>query len=276
MTMNNKELFENFLKTSIDGWKIDVPAQLSKGIEYSLFGGGKRIRPIMFLESYSVFDEINESALQFAAGIECYHTFTLVHDDLPCMDDDDFRRGKPTSHKVFGEGQAVLIGDALQNLAYTFLIRSIKSHKNANKAIEALDAFNRYVGAEGLIGGQSVDIADDSYLSNEMIDFIYRHKTCDLICAAVKCGALMSGASSPDCENLTEFAYHFGYIFQLTDDLLDSGTKEEKSILQLKTKEELNVILNQHIMLAEKHLNKINGNISFFRKLLQNTVNRTY
>ena len=161
--------FENFLIRNVDDWTKGVTEKIAEGVKYCLYGGGKRIRPNCFLQSYAMFRNPDESAYYFALGIECYHNFTLVHDDLPCMDDDDMRRGKPSCHKVYGEGQAVLIGDALQNLAYTYILKAISHSESKDRAIRAATLFNSLVGGEGLIGGQSVDIDDSTLIDRKSV-----------------------------------------------------------------------------------------------------------
>lgn len=266
--------FEIFLRKQIEINTADVTPKIAEGIKYCLFGNGKRIRPESLLSACRLFSEPGENVFFFALGVECYHTFTLVHDDLPCMDDDDFRRGKPSCHKVFGEGQAVLIGDALQNLAYTFILKAIALSDNKQKALQAAEIFNHYVGASGLIGGQSLDIDYETPDTLEYLEYIYEHKTGDLFCASVVAGALLGGADEKSADLLREFAVDYGYIFQITDDLLDSGKNESRSILKFINYDEIRAILNQYVDKAINALISLDKNTEFFENLLKKTITR--
>lgn len=267
--------FESFLSKQIEVNTTDVTPKIAEGIKYCLFGNGKRIRPVLLLAACNLFSEPGENAFFFALGVECYHTFTLVHDDLPCMDDDDFRRGKPSCHKVFGEGQAVLIGDALQDLAYTFILKAIALSDNIQATLKAAEIFNRYVGASGLIGGQSLDIDPDTPDTLEYLKRIHKHKTCDLFCASVIAGALLGGADEKNIEFLHEFAVNYGYVFQITDDLLDTGKNEDRSIFKFTDHDEIHAILTGYADKAANALVLLNKNTEFFDNLLTKTITRT-
>lgn len=268
--------FEKFFAEKLNELKSAVPDRLYSGMIYSLNSGGKRIRPSLFLQTYSLFSEPNESAFLFACAIEVYHTFTLVHDDLPCMDNDDFRRGKPTSHKVYGEGQAVLIGDALQSLAFSFISNSIARSSNIEAGVKAFEIFCSYTGANALIGGQSIDIEENLKFDSEMMDYIYRHKTCDLMCASCECAAALAGAGDSEMSALKNFALHYGYIFQLTDDLLDAEKNEKHSALALFSRDQIDSLLDSHKQEAVLQLAKLNGNTEFFDDLLNKTLSRRF
>lgn len=270
----NLTRFENFLKEKTEEKIAAAPEKIAAGIRYCLFDGGKRIRPMMLLHSAQMFSAPDKSVYYFAAAVECYHNFTLVHDDLPCMDDDDYRRGKPSCHKVFGEGQAVLIGDALQTLAFSFIADALAVSPDSSHAIEALGKFCDLTGAGGLIGGQSVDIDADNLNSPAAVDYIYKHKTGDLFCAAVVIGALLGGASPEKVDDLSRFAYLYGYIFQLTDDLLDQNKDEYHSILSYATREDIAQKLSDCKAQAELILNKMEEDTGYFYDLLQKTLSR--
>lgn len=249
-------------------------ATISDGVKYVILDGGKRIRPMIFLSAAELFSAPCESAYFFALGIECYHTFTLVHDDLPCMDDDDFRRGKPSCHKVFGEGQAVLIGDALQNLAYIFILKSIEASDSPVRALKAAGLFGSYSGAVGLISGQSADIDEKTPTDDKTLEYIYRHKTCDLFCASAAAGAVLGGGTENETELLTEFALNYGYVFQITDDLLDRNKNESRTVLKNHSEQEIFVLLDNYVKKAERALYLLNKDTTFFENLLKRTLNR--
>lgn len=266
--------FEKFLKREVQIKLNNVPEKLSEAIKYSLFSEGKRIRPMSLLNACALFSQPDRAAYLFAAAIECYHTFTLIHDDLPSMDNDDFRRGKPSSHKAFGEGQAVLAGDALHDLAFDFIIDAIACSKNTVSAIGAAKKFTYYTGADGVIGGQSVDIDESIGNTNEIIEYVYRHKTCDLFCCAMTAGALLGGATDSEVSIIEQFALTYGYIFQITDDMLDDG-KDFRTVHACKTKEEIAAELQNFSKKATDILLKLNKNTEYFEKLLLKTLCRT-
>lgn len=200
-----------------------IPQMLNEAMRYSLLSGGKRLRPVLLLASYHLMKDDYETVLPFAAAIEMIHTYSLIHDDLPAMDNDDLRRGKPTSHKAFGEGTAILTGDALLNLA--FEIMSGCSHPYALKAIKLIAG---YTGASGMIAGQAGDINMVGKEPNEkMLLYIHRHKTADLITSAIVAGLCLAGCDEKRLEIGRQYGYHIGMAFQIADDLLDVlGTED--------------------------------------------------
>ncbi len=200
--------------------ETERPVPLHKAMRYSVLGGGKRLRPALCMASAAAFGAPADAALFPAAALEVFHTYTLVHDDLPCMDDDDTRRGRPTCHIVFGESTAVLAGDALQTLAFELIARmpSPDPAIPARLVVELATAG----GSRGVAGGQVEDLAAaPETVDAAAIEFIHRHKTADLFRAAVRMGALTGSAPSPDLEALTEYAEALGLAFQAVDDLLD-------------------------------------------------------
>lgn len=219
---------EKFLNDALpvnpESWpKTGIPQMLNEAMRYSLLGGGKRLRPVLLLASYHLMKDDYEKVLPFAAAIEMIHTYSLIHDDLPAMDNDDLRRGKPTSHKAFGEATAVLTGDALLNLAFELMSGS--SHLNALKAINLISG---YTGASGMIAGQAGDIAMEGKEPNEkMLLYIHRHKTADLITSAIVAGLCLAGCDEKRLEIGRQYGYHLGMAFQIVDDLLDVlGTED--------------------------------------------------
>ena len=213
----------------------DFPQDIFKAMKYTVTLPGKRIRPIMCLESCRIFGGNIEDAVPTACAIEMLHAQTLIHDDLPCMDNDDFRRGKPTNHKVFGEANAVLAGDALISFAPQIILKNSKN-LGAEKLVKIMEEYVKYAGAYGVIGGQVADIeAEKNWKNNafglkpeELLDFIHTHKTADLFKLPLRTGAIIAGARDDDLEKITEFAQKLGVAFQISDDILDEiSTFEE-------------------------------------------------
>ncbi|MBI5739305.1 MAG: polyprenyl synthetase family protein [Nitrospirae bacterium] len=223
-----RKTVDNFLKDYISLRKKqkDCPRQLSKSMAYSLMAGGKRIRPILALASYEAAGGRSDGILPVAASLELVHTYSLIHDDLPAMDNDDFRRNKPTNHKVFGEASAILAGDALLTDAFDIISRANASPAKLLKVIREL-AFAG--GPEGMVGGQTADIIFEGKKAKKKdIIYIHTHKTGALIRGAVRIGAIMAGSSPAKIEVLTTYGEKTGLAFQIIDDILDIiGTKEE-------------------------------------------------
>jgi geranylgeranyl diphosphate synthase type II len=193
---------------------------LAKAQDYSLMAGGKRIRPALVLEVAAALGGDREAALPFAAAIEMIHTYSLIHDDLPCMDNDDMRRGKPTSHKVFGEANAILAGDGLLTDASTVAA----GHPDANKALLAVRILATAAGSVGMVGGQVMDLAgEQEKFPLDTLLTLHARKTGALITAAVQLGAVAAGEreGSPVWEALTTYAKRIGLAFQVIDDILD-------------------------------------------------------
>lgn len=215
------------------------PQRLHEAMRYSIFAGGKRIRPVLVLaaaEALGVDSKKEPALLDIAAAFECIHTYSLIHDDLPAMDDDDLRRGRATCHKAFDEATAILAGDALLTIAFEICANALGTMKNVNPQviIEIIKELAKGSGFEGMIGGQMADMEAEG--NNDDIDFaevqyIHIHKTGALIKSAVRCGALLSGATddnNKDLKNLVSYGEHIGLAFQVADDILDiEGTSEE-------------------------------------------------
>ena len=197
-------------------------------INYSIFAGGKRIRPILTLASYELFDYDILIPMPFACAVEMIHTYSLIHDDLPAMDNDDFRRGKPSCHKKFGEDIAILTGDALLNKAYE-IIFDLNSQKNIppEKIIEAGRILATASGSEGMIGGQILDLHHEKN-NLEVLEYMHLHKTGAIINASSKIGGILGGADDEELGYLDEFSRNLGLAFQVKDDILDvEGTNED-------------------------------------------------
>lgn len=196
------------------------PSTIHKAMRYSVFSGGKRIRPILCLAAAEAAGAHRNKALRPATAVELLHTYTLIHDDLPCMDNDDFRRGKPTSHRVFGEANAVLTGDALQALAFEILasVKVRKPYPSGQLILELAKA----AGSIGVVGGQVEDLAAAGRRQTRRnVEFIHLHKTADLFTAALRMGAIAAGAGRKQLALLTRYGRSLGLAFQMVDDILD-------------------------------------------------------
>jgi geranylgeranyl diphosphate synthase type II len=196
------------------------PSAIHTAMRYSVFAGGKRIRPILCLEAARVFQADVAAALYPGCAIEFIHTYSLIHDDLPALDNDDLRRGKPTCHKKFGEATAILAGDALLTLAFeTIAATSVSSERRVAMVTEIASAAGT---VNGMVGGQVADLeAEGKPVGPEMLEYIHRSKTAALIRASITAGALCTGAPSEDVARLRRFGETIGWAFQVTDDILD-------------------------------------------------------
>jgi geranylgeranyl diphosphate synthase type II len=199
-------------------------------MRYSLIAGGKRLRPVLALAVCEMLGDDPRKVLPFACAIEMIHTYSLIHDDLPAMDNDDYRRGGPTNHKVFGEGTAILAGDALLNQAFEVMLENISANPtNALKGINAMGIIAKAAGASGMIGGQVVDLESEGKdISKELLLHMYRCKTGALIKAPVLAAAVLCGADVNDMNMLEQFGNGIGLAFQVKDDILDiEGSSKE-------------------------------------------------
>lgn len=199
----------------------NIPDRLMEAMRYSLEAGGKRIRPVLLTASCEMAGGDSGIALPFACALEMIHTYSLIHDDLPAMDNDDLRRGKPTNHKVFGENIAILAGDGLLNAAAELMTRSAVRMADL-RGIRAMEIIMRHAGVTGMIAGQTEDVCSEGQEPREeLITYIHEHKTADLLEAAVEAGLALAGANEAEIRTGKEYAYHLGMAFQMTDDLLD-------------------------------------------------------
>jgi len=206
---------------------------------YSLNIGGKRIRPILMLLTYSMYKEKWRDILEFSSAIEMIHTYSLIHDDLPCMDDDDLRRGKPTNHKVYGENIAVLAGDTLLNEAMNLMMKF--SLKNGKKSLVAAEMIASAAGPEGMIGGQVVDIINEGKkISEDELKYMHMKKTGELIKVSIISGAILGEAPEDDIRKLEKFGENLGLAFQIKDDILDVIGNTEKLGKNVLSDEESN------------------------------------
>lgn len=198
-----------------------------EAMNYSILAGGKRLRPMLMQETYRMFGGKSEVIEPFMAAIEMVHTYSLVHDDLPCMDNDEYRRGRKTTHVMYGEGMAVLAGDALLNFAFETAVMAFSKTadaKEAERVAKALEVFAGKAGVYGMIGGQTADIeAEDmgDRVTEEQLLFIHEHKTAALVQSAMMTGAILAGASEEEINKIEKCAYDIGIAFQIQDDILD-------------------------------------------------------
>ncbi len=199
------------------------PSILHRAMRHSIFAGGKRIRPILAMAAAEAVGSRGESVLSLAVSLECLHTYSLIHDDLPAMDDDDLRRGKPTAHKVFGEAVAILAGDAL--LTYAFQVLSspeVTRVFRPERVLAVIGELSLAAGSEGLVAGQVMDIVSEGNpLDRETVDYIIGNKTGALIRASLTCGAILAGGTREETGILARFGADLGAMFQIKDDLLD-------------------------------------------------------
>ncbi len=196
------------------------PKIIHEAMRYSVLAGGKRLRPVLCLASCEATGGKEDDAIPYACSLELIHTYSLVHDDLPCMDNDDFRRGRPTNHKVFGEAMAVLAGDALLTLSFEWMTQG--NHVAPHQKVQIIQTIAQGSGTQGMVGGQVVDLYfQGKSVDAEKLEYIHMNKTARLIEASVKAGALVSGASDEIVQKMGQYGQCLGLAFQITDDLLD-------------------------------------------------------
>ena len=221
-----KALVEQALDRSI---QVTRPEKIYEAMRYSLLAGGKRLRPILCLATCDLTGGSEEMAMATACALEMIHTMSLIHDDLPAMDNDDFRRGKLTNHKVYGEDIAILAGDGLLAYAFEYVATQTKNVSTEN-ILRGVACLGRTVGAAGLVGGQVLDLESEGKtdITAETLSFIHTHKTGALLEASVTSGAILAGASSEEIERLSRYAQNIGLAFQIIDDILDITATDEQ------------------------------------------------
>jgi len=263
--------------------KEGYQGKIFEAMEYSLFTGGKRIRPILLLKSCELVKGDYEEAIPFALAIEMIHTYSLIHDDLPAMDDDDYRRGKLTNHKVYGDAMAILAGDGLLNLAYEtiikYMLNNMKENKNTNRYIEAFDEIAKAAGVDGMIGGQVVDILSDKInIDKEILHFMYKSKTAALIEASVVAGGIIGGANRKEINSLRDYGYSIGFGYQIRDDILDKREDEEigkKTYLTFYSIDEAESKIAELSLKANEALKTFNSDrTEFLNSLAKILINR--
>lgn len=282
-----KQLLEKELQTQVE--LLKAPQVIKDAMVYSLKAGGKRIRPLLTFATIDAFNLNPKIGLFAAAAIEMIHTYSLIHDDLPSMDDDDLRRGKPTNHKVFGEAIAILAGDAL--LTFSFEVISKLPEVSNDIKIKLIQEMAKAAGTEGMVGGQVADMeGEGKALTLEELQYIHIHKTGKLLKFSVVAGALISGANQVQMKHLAEFAHHLGLAFQIQDDILDlegdqeligkpvgSDTVNQKSTYpQLLTTQGAKKALDEQIHLAKDSLLKADLNTSLLMEILDLVASRDH
>ena len=219
-----EEMFRSFLPAE-EGFA----RTMAQAMNYSMLAGGKRLRPMLIQETYRLFGGTEKVAEPFMAGMEMIHTHSLIHDDLPALDNDDYRRGRLTTHKVYGEAMGVLSGVALLNYAYETMLQAFSLTEDQDRVICALKVMAEKTGIHGMLGGQSVDVENDGKpLEKEMLDYIYRNKTSALIEASMMTGAILAGADEQQVAVVEEAAGNIGLAFQIQDDILDVTSTDEE------------------------------------------------
>ena len=218
-----------------------VPEKLVEVMAYAASTGGKRYRPVLCLTACQAVGGKVENALNAAIAIELLHTYTLIHDDLPCMDNDLLRRGQPTVHAKYGEDMAVLSGDGMQALAFEYVAGCLRDELTVDQRLAQVKEFARAAGPAGVVGGQWKDVFSNGEFSKELVDYVHHHKTADLIICATVMGAIAGGASADVIETLCAFAFRLGVAFQVIDDILDGedpAKATELSILRIMSESE--------------------------------------
>ena len=224
-----RQRVDQFLKQSLPNSLRD-PEKLYDSMRYSLLAGGKRVRPILTIAAAQALGYVHDAILPFAASLEFVHTYSLIHDDLPAMDDDDYRRGRLTNHKVYGDGMAILAGDSLLTMAFELCSHDSGDHGlTPSQQLHIIRELANGSGHQGMVGGQVMDIqAENQEVELAHLQKIHSHKTGQLIRAAVRIGGIIGGASSTQLESLTGYAEDIGLAFQIADDVLNMvGTREE-------------------------------------------------
>ncbi len=262
-------------------------ATLAKSMNYSLMAGGKRLRPILLMAAADAVGAQGEKFVHLAASIEMIHTYSLIHDDLPAMDNDDYRRGKLTNHKVFGDGVAVLAGDALLTMAFE-VIAGAKGI-SADKKLKIVWEMSHAAGPEGMVGGQVIDLeSEGKHIDMATLKQMHAAKTGALFCAAIRSGAILGGAGEAQLDALTEYARQFGLAFQITDDILDvtgdeasigkpvgSDEKNHKSTyVTLGSLESARQLARQAVDAAKEALKDFGGEADFLRELVEYLISR--
>ena len=255
------------------------PAILAEAMRHAVLSGGKRLRPILCLAAAEAAGGTADDALFPACAVELLHTYTLVHDDLPCMDNDLLRRGQPTVHAKYGEAIGVLAGDALQTLAFGILART--PEKRPGTVFRLVAELASAAGASGVIGGQVEDILFAAAPTREIIDYVFQHKTADLFCAADRLGAIAAGADEAALDKLSTFANGLGFAFQIIDDLLDADeakadTKPELSCLDVMTAAEARALATRLTRQAVEALDGLPGDTAPLTALAHDLLQRIF
>lgn len=260
-----------------------------EAMNYSILAGGKRLRPMLMLETFRLFGGDGKVIEPFMAAIEMIHTYSLVHDDLPAMDNDEYRRGRKTTHVVYGEAMGILAGDGLLNYAFETAVKAFDKTDDYKAVAKALKIFAQKTGIYGMIGGQTVDVENDGKpITKDMLDFIYELKTGALIEASMMTGAVLAGASDENIEKVKAVAINVGLAFQIQDDILDITSTMEVLGKPINSDEKNNKITYVSLEGLEraKHdvesvsnkalalLDELEGNNEFLRELIIMLITR--
>lgn len=251
---------------------------LLSAARYSLLAGGKRLRPILTLATAETLGVNFEHALDPACALEMIHTYSLIHDDLPCMDDDDFRRGKPSLHKAFPESVAVLAGDFL--LTFAFEVTANAAHLTSQQKVELVCLLAKNAGAEGMIGGQVMDIeSEGKSIDIEFLRSIHERKTGALIISAIECGGILANVSTSNMDILKQFGREIGLAFQINDDVIDVTSNKNSDIKKNKTTyvtllglEKAAALANTHYKAALEKLEKLPYNTELLSGLVERLI----
>lgn len=250
-------------------------------MNYSLFTGGKRLRPIICIKTFELFNDDIEKVLPFACSIEMIHTYSLIHDDLPAMDNDKYRRGNLTNHMVFGEALAILAGDGLLNLAYETMLKDTlansKKLDDCTNRVKAMETISNFAGVSGMVGGQVVDLLGSrGDMDRDKLKFMYNAKTSALFEASVLAGAILAGADERERKIMHRFSKNIGLAYQIKDDVLDIGEDEDKfTFLNLDGKKESFIKLEKLTGDALNELSKLeNRDTGFLKKLTKFLLSR--
>jgi geranylgeranyl diphosphate synthase, type II len=284
---DKKKIVEDRMINYLNG--LNAPATLKESMLYSISAGGKRLRPILALAVVESFQKDPQTVLDAACAIEFVHTYSLIHDDLPSMDNDDYRRGKPTSHKVFGEAQAILAGDAL--LTESFALITDNKYLDADQKVRLLTVLSRAAGAEGMVGGQVEDLeGENKDLSLKELESIHEKKTGKMLECSVLSGGIAAGASEEELLSLQLYARHIGIAFQIQDDILDiTGSQAQlgkpigsdeanhkTTYPKLLGLEGAQKEMENHIEISLEHLGKINRNTGILASIADYIIKRNH
>jgi geranylgeranyl diphosphate synthase, type II len=274
-TQEHKQLLESELRTLVE--KLNSPPIIKEAMHYSLEAGGKRIRPLLVFATLAAFEKDPKIGLMAAAAIEMIHTYSLIHDDLPSMDNDDLR-----NHKVFGEAIAILAGDALLTYSFQVIGQTPNKFASSETKLQLVMEMAKAAGSEGMVGGQVADMeGEGKTLTIEELEYIHIHKTGKLLKFSVIAGALLGRANQTQLDNLSAFAHHLGLAFQIQDDILDlegnqellgkpvgsDSTNEKSTYPQLLSMQGAKKALRQHMDLSKQYLEKTGLNIHLLKDI---------
>ncbi len=286
----DKRRVDDFL-ANVFGKFNDYEAKVVEAMAYSLNAGGKRLRAIMLLRAcQNLAGNIGE-ALPFAGAIELIHCYSLIHDDLPAMDNDLLRRGKPTNHVVYGEAMAILAGDGLLNYAFELMLEQTLEMSNRDNGLHAMQTLARAAGFRGMLGGQVIDVSTENQpIDGETLNYIHSHKTAALMTAAVVSGAQLAGASVEQVENYRQFGHNLGMAFQIIDDILDvvgdaeqlgkpigsDDAQQKNTYVKLYGLEKSRRMAASYTANARTALTGLSDNDHFFERLSRALLERNY